>query len=97
MKSELIIIHANIFFLQRHYYKMRKSSSYLSSNVRQLLRLSVEPCRDSNLNNQALQCLRQEGQVLVFEDQPIQFLLGSVITDDYSQRTKEWYKVVLRR
>ena len=75
----------------------QQQSSFLSANVRQLLRFAVEPCRDANLNNQAQQCLRQEGQVLVFEDQPIQFLLGNSIKDDYSQRTKEWYKVVLRR
>ena len=75
----------------------RNTSSYLSSSVRHLLRLSFENCRDTSLNNQAVQCLRKEGQVLVFEDQPIQFLLGNVIIDDYSERTKEWYKVVLRR
>ena len=50
----------------------RNTSSYLSSSVRHLLRLSFENCRDTSLNNQALQCLRKEGQVLVFEDQPIQ-------------------------
>lgn len=72
-------------------------NSYLSANVQKLLRLSVEPCHDRSINEQALQCLRKEGQVWVFEDQPIQFLLGSVIIDDYSSRTKEWYKVVLRR
>ena len=75
----------------------RNTSSYLSTNVRQLLRLSIENCRDASLNNQALQCLRKEGQVLVFEDQPIQCLLGNVIIDDYSQRTGQWYKIVLRR
>ena len=75
----------------------RNTSSYLSSSVRHLLRLSFENCRDTSLNNQALQCLRKEGQVLVFEDQPIQCLLGNVIIDDYSQRTGQWYKSVLRR
>lgn len=73
------------------------TSSYLSPCVRQLLRLSVEPCHDRKLNGQALQCLRKEGQVLVFEDHPVQCLLGNAIIDDYSARTKEWYKVVLRR
>lgn len=75
----------------------RRTSSYLSSNVRQLLRLAVEPCRDAALNGQALQCLRKEGQVLVFEDQPLQFLLGSLNITDFSARTSQWYKVVLRR
>ena len=75
----------------------RNTSSYLSSSVRHLLRLSFENCRDTSLNNQALQCLRKEGQVLVFEDQPIQCLLGNVIIDDYSQRNGQWYKRVLRR
>ena len=49
----------------------------------------------ATFHNKALHCLRKEGQVLVFEDLPIQFLLGSAVIEDY--RTKEWYKVVLRR
>ena len=40
--------------------RQNSSASYLSSNVRQLLRFAVEPCRDKHLNNQALQCLRKE-------------------------------------
>ena len=71
--------------------------SYLSPNVKQLLRTAVEPCRDANLNNQALQCLRTEGQVLILEDHPIQFLLDSVDITDLTIRNHQWYRVVLRR
>ena len=52
--------------------RQNSSASYLSPNVRQLLKFAVEPCRDKHLNNQALQCLRKEGQVLVLEDNPVQ-------------------------
>ena len=71
--------------------------SYLSPNVKQLLRTAVEPCRDAHLNNQALQCLRTEGQVLILEDHPIQFLLDSVDITDLTIRNHQWYRVVLRR
>ena len=66
--------------------------SYLSPNVKQLLRTAVEPCRDANLNNQALQCLRTEGQVLILEDHPIQFLLDSVDITDLTIRNHQWYR-----
>ena len=71
--------------------------SYLSPNIKQLLRTAVEPCRDAHLNNQALQCLRTEGQVLILEDHPIQFLLDSVDITDLTIRNHQWYRVVLRR
>ena len=71
--------------------------SYLSPNIKQLLPTAVEPCRDAHLNNQALQCLRTEGQVLILEDHPIQFLLDSVDITDLTIRNHQWYRVVLRR
>jgi hypothetical protein len=75
----------------------RRSSSYLSPNVRQLLRIAGDPCRDVSLNNQALQCIRKEGQVLVLEDQPMQYLLSGIDISDYGVRTGQWNRVVLRR
>ena len=78
-------------------------SSYLSPNVRQLLRLAAESCHDTRLNEQALQCIRKEGDVLVLEDQPILFLLKGVELDESAAapgvgvRDAQWYRVVMRR
>ena len=75
----------------------QQQSSFLSANVRQLLRFAVEPCRDGSVREQALQCLRTEGQVLLLEDNPVQFLLNKVDITDLSARNPQWYRVVLRR